>query len=271
MAHAQSVEATLQYLAAADAKPVVVPSVGGGDQTRHEAASYEARRVSIRDGRATGPFALDREGFTLARHATEVTDLYDRQQLEAVYNAEIQDIVKAASGAKDVVIFDHTPRAGTPDIQAARGVREPAWFVHNDYTARSAPRRLRDHFPPDEADARLQGRFAIINVWRPIHGPVESAPLAVCDATSVAPKDLIVTERRGKDRVGEIHLATYNPDHRWYYFPLMADDEVLLIKTYDSAVEGDGHATIHVAFEDPTSAPDARPRESVETRTFAFF
>ena len=122
-----------------------------------------------------------------------------------------------------------------------------------------------------EAEDLLERRFVIINVWRPIVEPVQTAPLALCDAASVAPEDLIAAERRAKDRVGEIQLAVFNPAQRWYYFPNMRRNEVVLIKVYDSAEDGRARFTIHSAFEDPNAPADAAPRESIETRTFAFF
>ena len=158
-------------------------------------------------------------------------------------------------------------------MQRAKNIREPAGIVHNDYTAASGPRRLRDHFPdaPDEAAALLRRRFAIVNVWRSIGGTVQCAPLALCDAASVAPGDLVSVERRARERIGEIQQAAYNPAHRWYYFPEMEMDEVLLIKTFDSAEDGRARFTIHTSFEDPGAQPDAPPRESLETRCFVFF
>ena len=100
---------------------------------------------------------------------------------------------------------------------------------------------------------------------------MQTAPLALCDAASVAPEDLVAVERRAKDRIGEIQQVLHNPAHRWTYFPDLAIDEAILIKTYDSATDGRARFTIHTAFDDPTSAPDAPPRESIETRCFAFF
>ena len=118
-------------------------------------------------------------------------------------------------------------------------IREPASIIHNDYTARSGPLRLRDHFTedPKQAEALLQRRFVIVNVWRSIRGTVLDAPLALCDAASLAPGDLVSVERQAKKRIGEIQQAVYNPAHRWYYFPEMGPDEALLIKTYDSATD----------------------------------
>jgi hypothetical protein len=275
------VEAPLKYLAAAGAAPpVYVASVGGGDATLHQ-GDYVMQSVAIRNGRlceagAEG-FGLDREGFMLAAQASAVRDFYDDGEIAAVYEPEVEALVRRVTGAARVEIFDHTRRAAALAVQQARGIREPASIVHNDYTARSGPRRLRDHFAasspgaPEEAEALLGRRFAIVNVWRSIGGRVLSAPLALCDAASVAPGDLVPVERRARDRIGEIQQAAYNPAHRWYYFPEMAPDEALLIKTYDSATDGRARFTIHTSFEDPAAPVDAPPRESLETRCFVFF
>ncbi len=267
-----AVTAALTYLVDTGEKPVNYPSVAGEDSVSRWAGRHEDRAVAIHDGRAAAePFDLDREGFALVRHDTAVTDFYDDAEIETVYEAEVEKLVKEVTGARRVVVFDQTRRSDSVAMREAKGIREPAGNVHNDYTARSAPQRVRDLLSAEEAEALLQRRFAIVNVWRPIRGPVRSAPLALCDARSVAPGDLIAAERRAKDRVGEIQQAVFNPAHRWTYFPNMERHEAVLIKCYDSAEDGRARFTIHTAFDDPTSPPDAPPRESIETRTFAFF
>jgi hypothetical protein len=153
---------------------------------------------------------------------------------------------------------------------AIRNTREPSSVVHNDYTDASAQKRLRDILP-DEADALLKKRFTIINVWRSIGGPALTTPLALCDASSVRNTDLVATERRAKDRIGELELVTHNPDHRWFWFSAMTKTEAALIKTFDSALDGRARRSIHTAFKNPDALSDAAPRESIETRTFAFF
>jgi hypothetical protein len=267
----EAVEAQLKYLASAEEAPVYVASVGGGDPSLHQ-GNYVRQAVLIRNGRmrAEGS-SLDREGFLLAEHASAVRDFYDDGEVAAVHEAEVKALVRRAAGAVRVEIFDHTRRAASVAVQKARLIREPASIVHNDYTARSGPTRLRDHFSRDEADMLLRRRFAIINVWRSIRGTVRAAPIALCDASSVAPRDLVSVRREARDRIGEIQQAVYNPAHRWYYFPEMQPDEALLIKTYDSATDGRARFTLHTSFDDPTAAADAEPRESLETRCFAFF
>ena len=267
------VEARVKYLAHASGLKAYVPSVGGGDVTEHK-GEYVIKTVTIRNarGRAEG-LSLDCEGFVLIPERSAVSDFYDDDQIAAVYDAELEALLRRVTGAARVEIFDHTRRATSLETQKQRMIREPATLIHGDYTARSGPRRLRDHFAdaPDEAEALLRHRVAIVNVWRSIAGTVRSAPLAMCDASSVAPGDLVPVERQAKERIGEIHLALPNRAHRWYYFPEMTADEALLFKTYDSATDGRARFTVHTSFDDRSAPSDVSPRESIETRCFVFF
>jgi hypothetical protein len=130
---------------------------------------------------------------------------------------------------------------------------------------------VRDLLPEDEAEALLENRVAVVQVWRPIRGPVLSSPLAICDAQSVRPDDLIPAERHHKDRVGEIYQLAFNPQHRWFWFPEMQRDEALIFKCYDSEKDGRARFTAHASFDDPATPANAPVRESIEVRTLAFW
>ena len=169
------------------------------------------------------------------------------------------------------MVFDHNVRTSAEALREEKRVREPVRVVHNDYTVKSGPQRVRDLLPEAEAKERLQHRFAMINVWRSIRGPVRRMPLALIDARSIAQDDLVATDLVYEGRTGEVYQTAFNPDHRWYYFPEMARDEALLIKCYDSMEDGRARFTAHTAFDDPTTPPDAPPRESIEARTLVFF
>jgi hypothetical protein len=175
------------------------------------------------------------------------------------------------AGAR-VVIFDHTIRRRVPGkADREPGVpRQPSTRIHGDYSAKSGPQRVRDVMGA-EADELRRHRFAIVNVWRPIRGPLRDAPLAVCDAQSVVPSDWVAADLVYRDRIGENYLMTYRPGHRWFYVPEMRADEVLLLKCYDSAEDGRTRFVPHTAFIDPTAPADAPPRESIELRTFVFY
>jgi hypothetical protein len=263
------VEASLTYLADASVKPQTYNPPPGTGLTRR-LGNYGNFRARIYDARPVADsLSLDREGFALTRHDTAVTDFYDEKQVREIYYPEMERLVAEATGAQKVLVFDHTIR--TAERAVERGLRAPVQMVHNDYTDKSGPQRVRDLLPALEAEARLQHRFVEINVWRPIKGPVQAWPLALADARSIAPADVITCDLIYADRTGEILYGIYNPDHRWNYFPRMERHEAALIKCYDSLKDGRARFSLHTAFEDPTTPENAPPRESIEIRTLAFF
>ena len=260
-----SVTAPLTYLDGRGQRPVVVMDPDGGEPRR--TANYGDFPVRIRDARPlAGALSLDREGFELRRHESAVTDFADDDQVTGTYYPEMERLIAEATGASRVVVFDHTRRFD----DGGTGQRRPVRRVHNDYTVRSAPQRVRDLLGP-EAEALLRGRVAQVNVWRPTRGPVEMSPLALVDARSVAREDLVATDLVYPERTGEIYEVAHSLAHRWYRVPEMTTDEVLLIKGYDSLDDGRARFTPHTAFDDPMTPEGAAPRESIEVRAFAFF
>jgi hypothetical protein len=232
---------------------------------------HEAHRVPIHDARPiAGSASLDANGFALVRHKSAVRDFFDDEEVRRVYYPEVERIMKQATGAYRVHIFDHTTRRRVPDAEAQPDApRQPVRRVHIDHTARSGPQRVRDLLP-DEAEELLKGRVQVINLWRPIRGPVQDSPLAVCDATTISFDDLVPSDLVYPHRVGETYSVKYNPAHRWYYVPRMQPDEALLLKCADTATGVPARFTPHSAFTDPTASPDAPPRESIEVRTLVF-
>ena len=265
------VTAELNYLAPTAGKPRTYafdPPPGEPKTT----ALPEPHKVPVFDGRLIAKsFSLDRQGFELVRHPTVVRNFYDDEEVRRVYYPLAEAFIKAMLRADRVVIFDHTVRRrieGAPDIRGA-GPRQPATRVHVDQTVASGPNRVREHVPA-EADELLKGRVQVINLWRPIRGPVRDTPLAMCDGQTVAPGDLVASDLIYPDRSGETYSVKYNPEHRWFYFPEMTSDEAILLKCYDSATDGRTRFGPHTAFVDPTTPSDAPPRESIELRTLVF-
>ncbi len=251
--------------------PVTLVGAPGQSDRRTGGGAAEQHRVTIRNGRPhAAEFALEKNGFRFVDHETRVADFFDEDEIRRVYYPEMEALVKQESGAKRVVVFDHTLRTADQALREAAKIRDPVRRVHNDYTEWSGPQRVRD-LMGEEAEALLARRFAIIQTWRPIRHPVESWPLAIADAQSLSPSDMVVTERRYPDRIGQTSAITWNPAHRWYWFPHMRPDEALVFKTYESLQDGRARFTAHTAFEDPSTPPNARPRESIEIRTLAFF
>jgi len=264
------IQASVSYLADLNVKPVTYNPPPGTGLPRRE-GNYREFKVDVHDGRALAAgLSLDRQAFKLVSHDTKVRDFLDENEVKTTYYAEVEALVKRETGASKVVIFDHTVR--TADRAVERGFRTPVRSVHNDYTEKSGPQRVRELLPPVEAEARLKKRFAEYNVWRNIaDDPVEMAPLGFVDSGSITPRDFAVCDLVYADRTGEIYQGVYNPGHRWYYFPRMRRNEAALIKCYDSMKDGRARFSLHSAFDDPTSPVNAKPRQSIEVRTFAFF
>jgi hypothetical protein len=270
--HLPRVAAGLRYLEPTSGKPrsLEFDPPPGVPQTT---AVYREHTVEIRDVRpVAATLSLEDEGFQLLTAPTSVSDFDDEQTIRTRYYAETISLLEELTGASRVVVFDHTIRRRIPGaMDRATGIpRQPVPRVHNDYTVKSGPQRVRDLLG-DEADALLQKRFSVINVWRPIRGPIQDSPLAVSDARSVAQHDLVATDLVYPDRTGEIYYVKFNPEHKWFYAPAMRNDEVMLIKCYDSVADGRARFVPHSAFVDPTTPQGAPPRESIELRTLVFY
>jgi len=265
----RSILAPLNFLVPMAEKPIAYnyePPPGVPTRT----GTSEEHRVAIRDARPLiGKLSLDREGFVLLHHQSAVQNFYDEDEIARVYYPECERVIKEATGATRVVAFDHIVRNAAVSAKG-NAVKIPAKRVHDDYTAWSAPQRVRD-LMGGEAEALLKHRFAIINLWRPIRGPVLESPLVLCDAESLSEENLIARDLKYPDRTGQTYSITYNPNQRYYYFPKMQPEEPVLIRCFDSAPNGAARFSAHTGFDDPTSPPDAPPRESLEVRTLVFY
>ncbi len=289
-----------------------------GSDDQWQGVDLVAHRMAVRDARlleAAERCTLAGNGFELLADPLAKPDLdfLDHDQVVRGYYPQCAEIVREASGARFAAAFDHNVRSAAGKqsrrrIQGGQEVQGPAQVVHGDYTLTSAPQRLRDLTNPPGANDTLRrllpegaslldkeeveqaltgGRFAIINLWRNIaREPVATYPLALCDATSVDPADLVVFEVHYQDRIGENYFAKHSDGHRWYFYPALTRDEALLIKQWDSVGElarsrgaqGDGGEadapctfSFHSAFEDPATAPDAAERWSIEVRCVALY
>ena len=250
---------------------LVNETFGPDDISRRRIGTIAPKPMPLENGRlAAASFKLEEHGFVFVDHKTAMKDFFDLQELQSTYYREVEELIKRESGATRVVLFDHTLRSGDDGERQTKLIREPVVSAHNDYTEWSGPQRVRDLLP-DEADTLLKKRFAIIQVWRAINKPIESNPLAMVDARTIAFEDLLIAERRYPNRVGQTYRLAHNPAHRWVYFPKMTRDEALVFKVFDSVKDGRARFTAHTAFDDPSTPPGAPPRQSIEARALAFF
>ncbi len=289
-----------------------------GSDAGWQGVELEAREMPVHDARgleATARRTLAMNGFEVCTSPLSMPDLdfFNHDQVVQSYYPECAEIVRAVSGASFVAAFDHNVRSAAGKkserrIKGGQQVQGPAHVVHGDYTLTSAPQRLRDLSQPPGANDTLRrplaegetlldgrqvervlegGRFAIINLWRNIaRTPVQTHPLALCDAVSVRPEHLVVFEIHYHDRIGENYFAKHADGHQWYFYPALTRGEALLIKQWDSAgglagsmgakpdaadPEAPCTFSFHSAFEDPTTAPDAPERWSIEVRCVALY
>ncbi|WP_394828795.1 CmcJ/NvfI family oxidoreductase [Pendulispora albinea] len=267
-------EGVVSYLLPTSERPVeyLYPPPEGAVLSRH---AYEPRTIAVRDARCLPPseLSIDRNGFELRSAPTAVRDFLDDEEVRRVAYPEMAAVALAVTGAREVHVFDHVVRKREPDRPPLLfGVREGLKYpsatgrVHNDYTETSGQRRLGMVLQDPEKEAAVK-RYAIVNLWRSIaQHPVLDTPLALCDPRTVAPTDLVPTELRYRKRTGEIYTAVHSAEHRWWYFPAMQRDEILVFKQYDSEAGEVARFTPHAAFDHPETPPDHPPRESMEVR-----
>jgi hypothetical protein len=220
-------------------------------------------------------FSVDKEGFSVHDFKTAYDQWEDDERVRGTFYPEVVEFLKKTTGAKRILVFDHTIRTKVNEAKKITeekntSQRAPVMLVHCDYTSESGPLRVRQLLE-DEAEELLSRRVAFFNVWKPIHRVVEERPLAMCDVTSTKAEDFFKLYLRYRDRNGENYVMRYSPDHKWWYFPKMTPEQVIILKTYESETDGRARFVGHSAFEDPNSPPDAPIRESVEIRTIAFF
>ena len=269
----ETMKAPLRFIIPQDTKPYFKSSaLTGGDPEVH--FETELKHVDIHNMRTLSPAAsLDREGFELLTVPTNVSDLYDDEEVATTYGDELIALLKEATGADEAVIFDATRRSDSADgAPNPDGQRGPADRVHVDYTVLSGPKRAADALGQDVVDRVLSngGRIVQINVWRPIRGPVQRAPLALADASSIAESERVATDQLFPDRVGEIYQIAHGADQKWYWAPEMERDEVILIKGWDSLDDGRARFAPHGAFKLPET-DSLPPRDSIEVRTYVLF
>ena len=274
-----AIEAPIAYLAPhiSRAAHLVYPPVSGRALVRPE---QEYRTMRIVDCRGNVPQpTITTAGFELATAPTTVTDLYDDDAVRAYYYPEIVALLKRLLGATAVVVFDHNQRSATRAAAGQRGVRTPVAAAHVDYTPSSGPRRAHEILESAGLAALAEHRLALVNVWRPIVGPVQDMPLALCDARSTARCDFVETDIHhfGEDdlerprHTGQIYSLRHNPEHRWYYVSDMQADEVLLLQNWNSADTAHRGYMPHTGFRHPAAPVDCRPRESIEARTLVIY
>ncbi|EGN97118.1 hypothetical protein SERLA73DRAFT_183726 [Serpula lacrymans var. lacrymans S7.3] len=219
-------------------------------------------------------FTLDKAGYQYYKRFAKHQAFTNDEDIKNEYYPESAELIKELTGASKVVLFDHTIRRRRPGQSSDdESKRQPVSQVHVDQTPAAAVNRVHRHLPAEEAEVYVKKRFQIINLWRPITHPAVDYPLALCDYTSVNQEtDLVPVKLIFPDREGETFGVKFNPNHKWNYLKEMTQDELVLIKCYDSAKIKDlAVFTPHTGFLDKSAPKDAPLRESIELRALVFY
>jgi hypothetical protein len=268
------IEANLKFIIPQTSKPFFESSEYTGTVPRvHFKTEYKQVPIlDIRNNAAS--YTFDKNGFQLLNHKSHVKDFYNHNEVKKVYGDELKIFLIKHFKANEVFIFDYTRRSdGIKGAKNPDGLRGPADRLHADYTAASGPQRAKDVIGDKLYDKIILqgGRIIQLNIWRPINGPIKRSPLAFADASSIPKKDLIETDQIFSNRTGEIYHIAYSEEHKWYWASNMRNEEVLLLKGWDSLLSNKIKYTPHGAFEIPCQEDNATPRESIEARVFIVF
>lgn len=263
-----AVLADVRYLNAEWRDRDEIPVVGDRESRRANTAKHPVEIHDARGGLADGVLTLDVNGFALLRHASAVRDFRNDDEVRRVYYPEIVALAKRVTGAREVMITQHVVRTeNTSDFNKAY-----ARFVHCDYTLADPRDLAKRALARRELHSRdyANSEFAWFNSWQPFDHPVERNPLAVVDASTVKPEYVVDYYYTGYGQKGKSAMPVRDADHRFYYVSKMQTDELLLLKQQDTRT-GLSKVCPHTSFDDPTSAPDAPPRRSIEVRMMGVF
>ncbi|HLM18496.1 MAG TPA: CmcJ/NvfI family oxidoreductase [Acidimicrobiia bacterium] len=275
-----SVEAEINYIRNAPRDGDAVLEYVTEDESLNTMVTLPGQPMVITNGRGMDT-DLEREGFQLVRFPSAVADFHQLQldpAVDAQYVEETAAMLADFTGAARVIMLGGgKKRYGESAVDQLAPLKnaKPARYPHADNTAASAQElaNLFDMFV-DDFDLGAYARWAMYNVWRAITPPPQDFPLAVCDARSISPTDEVTVTAITAELTGDIVHDTmsyvHNPAHRWYYFPEMTIDEVIVFKSGDSDSSGAVRVP-HTAFTDPTCPPGVPTRASVEMRALAVF
>lgn len=244
---------------------------------------YAPYAVRIHNARqAAEPFTLDKHGFILATHKSAIVDFRDADAVNRFYPGEVEEVAKRLTGADLILPMGGQIRSAG---ETGPGIQPPAAEAHVDFNTPSARKVAERVYRGALPDGPGYDRFIAFSLWRTFSPPPQDWPLALCEASSVddaegvpnvkvdvdaLPEgDALFAEIPGEEEMVAATIFHHSPDHRWWYFPDMTRDEVVLIKFHDSD-HSRGWRTPHTAFHD-TSRPGAVTRESLEFRAIAYF
>ncbi|KAI8949221.1 hypothetical protein F4801DRAFT_553847 [Xylaria longipes] len=215
--------------------------------------------------------SLDREGFLVADIDTsmEYEDYFDQDKLKTTYMPKIKTFLKEKLGVRAVYVHECVIRQSGGKGGHSGSFGKPVPNVHTDYTHDYALKLL-EQLTGDKAQAEAikSSRIQMLNIWKPLRGPVRSWPLALCDLRSLNREDVIPFDEVHAKGVLESQQVAYSPSQKWYYLPNQNPNEIIVFKSMDTAVRGE---VAHGSFYDPKCPNDGPARESIELRILVVY
>lgn len=249
------------------------------DDAEVRAALYHNQSIKVYNGRQLRPPpTVHVQGFQLVDQPTKVTNFLDMDTARNEFYPECREVVKRVTGCADTYVTQHQYRNGYRNYPEGHPKRmkptpngSPGGYggTHSDISPMAENRW----------DEIVDGRHcAMFNLWRSIdlENDIETMPLALLDMTSLDFDDMVAADAWGGPNQVQQHLVSYrlahNPNQRWYYFPRMRPDEMLVFKQYDTRQADPTMRNVyHGAVVDPDTREDSPLRQTIEVRVLALF
>ncbi|KAF7502205.1 hypothetical protein GJ744_006746 [Endocarpon pusillum] len=246
----------------------------GIQQSNFEMDKHESIVIEDLRGRLD---SLDFEdnGFTVLKLPREVPyeDYYHPTNVSA-YFQQIEELLQHHLGASYVEVFRHGLRKRHPTFPISTGkvyeYDQPTSVAHVDTIPLETLEEVkRQHCR--EAGPLLKKRVQWVNIWKPLRGPLNDWPLAVCDTTSVNPtKDFEYADLLYPEFVTENCQVYFSPEYKWYYLSNHEIDELIVFKQSDTLPTA-SPGVPHSAFYNPNMTADEPPGESIEVRALVYY
>jgi hypothetical protein len=246
--------------------------------------------VDILDGRTAALPGWEECGFELVAHDSAVTT-WDDAEISAVHHRECEELALRMTGCDAAFVSNHIKRG--PEHAQRHQDLAPITFVHSDFAIGYDELVRHSYVQPDRDgltsalerngwtadDVARASRLVILQFWRNLGPAKMDFPLAWCDARTVQPSDsrpIPVSDYAGSGIDFEA-LAVLGPiepsPYRWYAFPELRTDEVVVFRTYDTELveRGETWFTPHSAFRDPDVQLGRPARSSIELRAICLY
>ncbi|KAF2446064.1 hypothetical protein P171DRAFT_483444 [Karstenula rhodostoma CBS 690.94] len=274
-------EASICFLARDElyktAKPYAIQYEPHGDVPQTNVIQEMVNNIPVRDLRPL------KETLTLKNDGVIVRDLNVQMMYEDfanpttvqnVYLAKVQDLLREALGTPNVAILEYLVRRRDTSFPLSPGTEyefaQPVPNAHIDFSPKGISDIVIDRYGKERGQQLLKHHYKIVNVWKPLFGPLLDWPLVFCRLSSTEPDDIEVMDNVFPNVIEESINIHYSTQQDWCYLDRQMDTEAIIFQGGDSKLGVCGGVP-HCSFQDKRQGPSVRPRESVEVRALVFY